>query len=112
MWNDPNELDTITIRGFGAFCSSGRKACVTHYDELFGPIRAARLKASGNQLGNPVKAGEALVHITSVDKPPAHLLLGSDALRLVTAARAAVDEDIRAWEWLSRTTDFPQGAAL
>ncbi|MFD6198885.1 oxidoreductase [Mycobacteriaceae bacterium NPDC060252] len=82
------------------------------YDELFGPIRAARRKASGNQLGNPAKAGEALVHITSVDAPPAHLILGSDALRLVTAARAAVDEEIHAWESLSRTTDFPQGAAL
>jgi hypothetical protein len=52
------------------------------------------------------------VHITSVDQPPANLVLGSDALRLVTAARTAVDEDIRAWESLSRTTDFAEGAQL
>ncbi|GAA3744347.1 hypothetical protein GCM10023082_46280 [Streptomyces tremellae] len=31
---------------------------------------------------------------------------------LVTAARTAVDEDVRAWETLSRTTDFPDGAQL
>lgn len=85
---------------------------VDDYDELFTPIREARQKASGNQLGNPAKAGDALVHITSVERPPAHLVLGSDALRLVTAARAAVDEDIRAWEALSRTTDFADGAQL
>jgi NAD(P)-dependent dehydrogenase (short-subunit alcohol dehydrogenase family) len=82
------------------------------YDELFAPIREARQKASGNQLGNPAKAGEAVVHITSLDRPPAHLVLGSDALRLITAARTAVDEDIRTWETLSRTTDFPEGAQL
>lgn len=85
---------------------------IDDYDELFTPIRAARQRASGNQLGNPAKAGDAVVHITSVDQPPAHLVLGSDALRLVTAARTAVDEDIRAWETLSRTTDFPEGAQL
>lgn len=85
---------------------------VDDYDELFTPIREARQKASGNQLGNPVKAGEAVVHIAAVEQPPAHLVLGSDALRLVTAARTAVDEDIRAWEALSRTTDYSEGAQL
>ncbi|WP_028934129.1 oxidoreductase [Pseudonocardia spinosispora] len=85
---------------------------VDDYDELFAPIRDARRKASGNQLGDPVKAGDAVVHITSVERPPAHLLLGSDALRLVTTARTAVDQDICAWEALSRTTDFAEGAQL
>ncbi|BCK67370.1 short-chain dehydrogenase/reductase [Streptomyces libani subsp. rufus] len=85
---------------------------IDDYEELFAPIREARQKASGNQLGNPAKAGDAVVHIASVEQPPAHLVLGSDALRLVTAARTAVDEDIRAWEPLSRTTDFAEGAQL
>ncbi|MFB9469338.1 oxidoreductase [Nonomuraea salmonea] len=85
---------------------------IEDYDELFMPIRQKRLKASGNQLGNPAKAGEAVVHIASVEEPPAHLVLGSDALRLIAAQRAAVEEEIRAWEELSRTTDFPEGAQL
>ncbi|MBC2866390.1 oxidoreductase [Streptomyces mexicanus] len=85
---------------------------IPDYDELFEPIRAARLKASGNQLGNPRKAAEALLHILDVPEPPAHLVLGSDALRLIRQAREAVDDDIRAWEALSRTTDFPDGAQI
>ncbi|MEV4569998.1 oxidoreductase [Nonomuraea sp. NPDC049419] len=85
---------------------------IEDYDELFMPIRQRRLKASGNQLGDPAKAGEAVVHIASIEEPPAHLVLGSDALRLIAAQRAAVEEDIRAWEALSRTTDFPEGAQL
>jgi hypothetical protein len=85
---------------------------IADYDELFDPIRAARVKASGNQLGNPVKAAEAVLAILQQAEPPAHLVLGSDALRLIGAARAAVDEDIRQWESLSRTTDFADGAQL
>ena len=82
------------------------------YDALFDPIREARIKASGNQLGNPVKAAEAVLAIVEEAEPPAHLVLGSDALRLIGAARAAVDVDIRRWESLSRSTDFADGAQL
>jgi NAD(P)-dependent dehydrogenase (short-subunit alcohol dehydrogenase family) len=85
---------------------------IADYDALFDPIRRARLAASGNQLGNPAKAAEAVLSIVDADEPPAHLVLGSDALKLISAARTAVDEDIRTWETLSRSTDFPDGAQL
>jgi NAD(P)-dependent dehydrogenase (short-subunit alcohol dehydrogenase family) len=85
---------------------------IADYDALFDPIRAARVAASGNQLGNPVKAAEAVLAILDEAEPPAHLVLGSDALRLIGAARSAVDGDIRRWETLSRSTDFADGAQL
>lgn len=85
---------------------------IADYDELFEPIRAARMAASGHQLGNPVKAAEAVLAIVDHDDPPAHLVLGSDALRLIAAARDAVDADIRQWEVVSRSTDFADGAQL
>ncbi|WIV56103.1 oxidoreductase [Amycolatopsis nalaikhensis] len=82
---------------------------IADYDELFEPIRAARQAASGNQLGNPAKAAEAVLEVIEAEKPPVHLVLGSDALRLVASGRAAVAADIEAWEALSRSTDFPDG---
>jgi len=85
---------------------------IEDYDALFEPIRSARISASGNQLGNPEKAAAAVLAVVEDENPPAHLVLGSDALRLISAARAAVDEDIRAWESLSRSADFPDGAQL
>lgn len=85
---------------------------IADYDALFDPIRTARVNASGNQLGNPAKAAQAVLSILDTDKPPAHLVLGSDALRLIAAARSAVDDDIRRWESLSRSTDFADGAQL
>src|ERR1700743_2522128 len=68
---------------------------IADYDELFGPIREARLKASGNQLGDPVKAAEAILAIIGLPEPPRHLILGSDALRLIAAARRGNGDDHR-----------------
>ena len=85
---------------------------VPDYDELFGPIRAARQAASGNQLGDPAKAAAAVLAVIESPEPPSHLVLGSDALRLVAAGRSAVDAEIGKWAELSRSTDFPDGHRL
>lgn len=85
---------------------------IPDYDEVMTPVREHRLAASGNQLGDPRKAGEAILTIAGTPHPPAHLVLGSDGLRLVTAGRAAVDREIQTWAELSRSTDFPDGAQL
>ncbi|WP_370940123.1 oxidoreductase [Amycolatopsis sp. cg13] len=85
---------------------------VPDYDQVMNPVREHRLAASGKQLGNPRKAAEAVLRILDVPNPPAHLVLGSDALRLVANGRAAVDKEIEEWAELSRSTDFPDGAQL
>ncbi|WP_304528412.1 oxidoreductase [Mycobacterium sp. E796] len=82
---------------------------IADYDDVFMPIREARLQASGQQLGDPAKAAAAVLQVLESPDPPRHLVLGSDALRLIGAARQAVDQEIERWESLSRTTDFPDG---
>jgi NAD(P)-dependent dehydrogenase (short-subunit alcohol dehydrogenase family) len=85
---------------------------IADYDEVFTPIREARLQASGNQLGDPAKAAVAVLQVLDSTDPPRHLVLGSDALRLIGAARQTVDQEIGKWESLSRTTDFPDGRQI
>ncbi|WP_448122852.1 oxidoreductase [Stenotrophomonas riyadhensis] len=78
---------------------------IEDYDALFDPIRSAREAKSGHQLGDPVKAAQAMLQIIDSDAPPSHLLLGSDALQLVRAKLASMGDNIDAWEQLSRSTD-------
>ncbi|PJL44859.1 oxidoreductase [Stenotrophomonas maltophilia] len=78
---------------------------IDDYDALFDPIRSAREAKSGHQLGDPVKAAQAMLQIIDSDAPPSHLLLGSDALQLVRAKLASMGDNIDAWEQLSRSTD-------
>jgi hypothetical protein len=76
------------------------------YDALFNPIRAAREEKSGNQAGDPVRAAQALLKLIESDNPPVHILLGTDALRLVRTHLTKLLEQIAAWEPLSQSTDF------
>ncbi|ALA82274.1 oxidoreductase [Stenotrophomonas maltophilia] len=78
---------------------------IEDYDALFDPIRSAREAKSGHQLGDPVKAAQAMLQIINNDAPPSHLLLGSDALQLVRAKLASMASTLDAWEQLSRSTD-------
>ncbi|HEM7875755.1 short-chain dehydrogenase [Burkholderia contaminans FFH2055] len=78
---------------------------IADYDALFDPIRQAREERSGKQPGDPAKAARAMLAAIAADHPPAHLLLGSDALRLVRGKLAALDAEIRAWEAVTVSTD-------
>jgi NAD(P)-dependent dehydrogenase (short-subunit alcohol dehydrogenase family) len=78
---------------------------IADYDAIFDPIRQAREEKSGRQLGDPAKAARAMLAVIEADRPPAHLLLGSDALRLVRAKWAALEDEMRAWEAVTVSTD-------
>ena len=78
---------------------------IADYDGMFDPIREARHQKSGRQLGDPSKAARAMLQIIASDSPPAHLLLGSDAIDLVRQKWASLAEEINQWETVTRSTD-------
>ncbi|QHE90945.1 SDR family NAD(P)-dependent oxidoreductase [Pandoraea fibrosis] len=78
---------------------------IPDYDAIFDPVRSAREQKHGKQLGDPMKAARAMLAVIASDHPPAHLLLGSDALGLVREKWAAMDEALRTWESLTVSTD-------
>lgn len=78
---------------------------IADYDALFDPIREARQAKNGQQLGDPAKAARAMLKVIDSEAPPAHLLLGSDALGLVRDKLTALAAEIGHWETLSRSTD-------
>ncbi|EOX6785744.1 oxidoreductase [Pseudomonas aeruginosa] len=79
---------------------------IPDYDEVMDPLRARRMNGSGNQPGDPAKAAAAILALVESPNPPAHLLLGSDALRLVEEKLAALRADIDAWKPVTLSTDF------
>jgi NAD(P)-dependent dehydrogenase (short-subunit alcohol dehydrogenase family) len=79
---------------------------IAEYDALFDPIRETRAARSGKQPGDPAKAAEAILTLAGLAQPPAHLLLGSDALGLVRAKLTQLGKEIDDWETLSSSTDI------
>lgn len=78
---------------------------ISDYDAIFNPVRKARLEKSGKQLGDPEKAARAMLGVIHTDRPPTHLLLGSDALQAVRERLATLASDLSSWEHVTVSTD-------
>lgn len=76
------------------------------YDETFAPVRQARADKHGKQAGDPLRAAQVLLDIIGSAQPPVHLLLGSDALKLVRRKLGSLVAEIDGWEPVSKSTDF------
>ncbi|MER6386092.1 oxidoreductase [Streptomyces sp. NPDC001250] len=85
------------------------ESTIADYDPVFAPVRERRLDMSGQQLGDRARA---LLAIVASEKPPTHLILGGDALRLVADARSAFDAETADWYELSKSTDYPDGEQI
>jgi NAD(P)-dependent dehydrogenase (short-subunit alcohol dehydrogenase family) len=79
---------------------------IRDYDAIFEPIRAARASRSGNQPGDPAKAGRAIVKLIESEDPPMHLLLGPDALEYVGKELDSMRAEFTKWETVTRSTNF------
>ena len=65
------------------------------------------LTKDGRQIGNPDAGALAILQAVDADEPPRDLLLGSDALQRARFRLDGFEEDVRRWEDVSRSTDFP-----
>lgn len=71
----------------------------------------ARMKTtsdnSGKQAGDPVRAAQAMIAITQVDKPPRHLVLGAIGHEAVTKKLKERLAEIEQWKQTALDTDYP-----
>ena len=71
----------------------------------------ARLKSvsaySGQQAGDPVRAGEAMIALTEMESPPLHVVFGKQGLDVVTTRVRAMLEEIEANRAMGEATDYP-----
>lgn len=70
-----------------------------------------RERSAGQEPGDPARAGAVITQLVDAENPPRRLLLGSDALRLAEEASDRRSAEAAAWAEVSRSTDFPAGAA-
>jgi len=78
---------------------------ILDYDTLFDPIRQARQAKSGKQLGDPDRLAAAVLDLIGSANPPPQLLLGSDALGLVSDKIERLKQEIEAWKFVTVSTD-------
>ena len=83
-----------------------KERSIADYDAVFDPVRKRRQDMSGKQTGDPKKAAAAMLTLIAAENPPMHLLLGSDALRLVREKLDFLKSEFDQWEKLTLSTDI------
>lgn len=82
-------------------------ATIADYADTAGKnVRVIR-EASGRQPGDPVRAAEAIIHVTEIPDPPLNLLLGQGALRGARRKLEELKRDVDAWEATTVAADHP-----
>jgi NAD(P)-dependent dehydrogenase (short-subunit alcohol dehydrogenase family) len=81
---------------------------IAAYDATAGVRREQTAARSGNQVGDPRRAADAIIEAALAKEPPRHLLLGEAAVKLARDQIAALRSDIDTWEATSLSADFPQ----
>ena len=104
----------VTVVAPGAFRTDFRgpasvrqaKTRIGDYDDTAGKARAGTTAGHGKQPGDPVRGVRAIIAALQAEKPPVHLLLGSDALDQLRSKLDAMRLEADAWQELTRGTDL------
>ncbi|MDX7951541.1 oxidoreductase [Lichenihabitans sp. Uapishka_5] len=89
--------------------SIGRSATeIDDYAATAGERRKQTFARDGKQVGDPVRAAEAIIQAVTAPKPPRHLLLGKPALDLARQKLAALKADFDTWEAVTLGADYPE----
>lgn len=82
------------------------QSSIADYANTAGPRRKENDKTHGLQQGDPVKGAQLIIKAVNAEKPPLLLLLGSDAVDVVSDALAADQSQVELWKEDSMTTDY------
>ena len=77
------------------------------YAATAGARLTGTVQSSGKQLGDPVRAAKAMIHIASLVSPPRHLVLGSAGLEMALRTLRARVAEIESWADTGVLTDYP-----
>ena len=106
--------------GWGEIARGNMPELLPDYKPSVGAVQQMLAGHIGNEVGDPEKVAQVILRLASHDSPPAHLLLGSDALHYFGQADAARNADAERWHDVSLSTDvkasgtiptFPSGAS-
>ncbi|MEP5613951.1 MAG: oxidoreductase [Cyclobacteriaceae bacterium] len=81
---------------------------ISDYEESAAKNLNSIKSASGNQIGDPVRAVKAMFELTKLENPPVHLPLGGPAYNRVGIKLAEFKEEIEKFEYLGKPTDYSE----
>ncbi|MCI0387828.1 MAG: SDR family NAD(P)-dependent oxidoreductase [Acidobacteria bacterium] len=82
------------------------------YEPSVGAVVKALKPLWGQENNHPARVAQVILRLAASDRLPAHLLLGSDAVKYAGEAEAARAADAERWREVSISTDFNASGSL
>ena len=86
------------------------KERIPDYAETAGVLLKRLTSGSGKQVGDPVRAGAAILKAVESENMPLHLVLGKIAVETARSAIESLRRDVDAWEEVALGADYPEHA--
>jgi len=84
------------------------KERIPDYAETAGVLLKRLTSGSGKQVGDPVRAGKAILKAVESENMPLHLVLGKIAVETARSAIESLRRDVDAWEEVALSADYPE----
>ena len=97
---------------WGARANKDTPDLLPDYEPSVGAVIEALKSYWGNETSDPVKVAQLILRLVSSDRLPAHLLLGSDAVKYAGEAEATRAADAEHWREVSVSTDVNAPGSL
>ncbi|MBV1834131.1 SDR family NAD(P)-dependent oxidoreductase [Novacetimonas pomaceti] len=79
------------------------------YDKVIGATIRSQRAYNCHQPGDPQRAAQVILEVSSMERPPLRLPLGTDAVTAIRRADLERLEEVEKWREMSIVTDFPSG---
>jgi NAD(P)-dependent dehydrogenase (short-subunit alcohol dehydrogenase family) len=97
---------------WGARANKETPALLADYEPSVGAVIKALASYWGNEISDPAKVAQLILRLADSDRLPAHLLLGSDAVRFAGEAEASRAAEAAQWKAISISTDADASGPL
>src|SRR5579862_435016 len=96
---------------WGARANQDTPELLPDYEPSVGAVAKALKSYGGNEMSDPVKVAQVVLRLASSDRVPAHLLIGSDAVRFAAEAEKTRAAEGAQWQDTSLSTDVASTTA-
>jgi hypothetical protein len=97
---------------WGARANQDTPKLLPDYEPSVGAVAKALKSYWGKEVSDPAKVAQVVLRLAASDRLPAHLLIGSDAVRFATEAEKTRGAEATQWREMSLSTDVDSSTAL
>src|SRR6204780_4013466 len=97
---------------WGARANQDTPELLPDYEPSVGAVAKALKSHWGQEMSDPAKVAQVILRLAAADRLPAHLLIGSDAVRFAAEAEKTRGTEAAQWREISLSTDVDSSTAL